>query len=67
MRQVCPKCNGDGFVIDRGEQATAAIFTCGVFPIMDFLCRDGRSDSMYAEECPLCEGDKFVYLGKKGD
>lgn len=53
---ICPKCHGDGVVMDRAAQIAAGLFTLGMVPLLDAAFRDSKRDSDFARRCPVCSG-----------
>ncbi len=59
---VCARCNGEGAIRHRGEQALLGIFTLGIAPVLDLALSDGARDSIFARRCPTCRGAGWVCL-----
>lgn len=55
-RRVCPKCDGEGYLMNRGQQIAAGIISLGMFPLMDALVSNGARESEFSRRCNVCKG-----------
>jgi DnaJ-class molecular chaperone len=53
---VCPKCNGEGYLMNRGQQLALGILTLGFLPLIDAALGAGPRDSMLSRKCNVCSG-----------
>lgn len=52
----CPKCEGEGYLMNRGQQIATGILTLGMWPLMDAAVSNGPRDSMLSRRCNFCGG-----------
>lgn len=60
---VCPKCKGEGYIMNRGQQLAAGIISLGVIPLMDAVLSNGPRESHLSRKCPICKGTGWIALG----
>lgn len=53
---ICPKCDGEGYLMNRGQQIAAGIISLGVFPLIDAAMSNGPKDSGFSRRCNVCGG-----------
>ncbi len=58
--RICPKCDGEGHIKNRGEQVFLGLFTFGLGPAIDAILNPDTKDSVFGRECPLCQGHGFL-------
>ncbi len=59
-RHVCPKCNGEGYLWNRGQQIATGLLTLGMWPLMDIATSNGPKDSLMSRKCNACKGQGWV-------
>ncbi|MBZ9759456.1 hypothetical protein LB553_00955 [Mesorhizobium sp. CA8] len=57
---VCPKCDGEGFLMNRGQQIAAGIISLGLFPLVDAAMSNSVRDSEFSRRCNVCRGHGVV-------
>lgn len=57
---VCPKCKGEGYLWNRGQQVALGIISLGMFPLIDIATSNGPKDSMMSRKCNVCKGQGWV-------
>lgn len=66
IRQViCPKCNGERYVRNRGEQWFFGLFTFGLGPAIDAVVNPDAKDSVFGRKCPTCSGQGFIVMASR--
>lgn len=53
---ICQKCNGEGYLMNRGQQVAAGIISLGIFPLLDAAMSDSVADSEFSRVCNVCKG-----------
>lgn len=59
---VCPRCKGEGYLMNRGQQIALGIFTLGMVPLVDAALSDGPRDSLLSRKCNVCKGRGVVSI-----
>lgn len=57
---VCPKCDGEGFLMNRGQQVAAGIISLGLFPLIDAALSNSARESEFSRRCNVCGGHGVV-------
>lgn len=57
---VCPKCKGDGWVVNHGARVGFGILTLGIGALIDMATTGHPSESMFSYRCTLCKGRGFI-------
>ncbi len=61
---VCPKCDGEGYLMNRGQQVAAGIISFGMFPLIDALTSNGAKESEFSRRCSVCKGHGLVTVDR---
>ena len=59
---ICPRCKGEGYLMNRGQQIAMGIFTFGMAPLMDAATSNGPKDSLFSRPCNICNGGGMRWL-----
>lgn len=62
--QVCPKCDGEGYLMNRGQQFAIGLVTFGMAPLIDAALSNSAQESDFSRECPVCKGSGLVRLDR---
>ena len=57
---LCPKCKGEGVVINRSAQIGSGLLSIGMIPLMDAITSRSPADSLFSYECPVCRGHGWL-------
>lgn len=59
--KICKKCDGEGYIMNRGSQFAAGIISMGIFPLIDAAMSRSKKDSEFSYKCKICNGEGKVY------
>lgn len=59
---LCPKCHGDGYIINQWGRVGFGIVTLGMGALIDIACTSDPSDSMFSYRCRVCKGKGTIDL-----
>lgn len=57
---ICPKCDGEGWLMNRGQQIAAGIFSLGVIPLIDAAMSNTTKNSEFSRRCNVCKGRGII-------
>lgn len=58
--QICLNCEGEGYIMNRGQQIATGILTLGMWPLMDAAMSRGARESDFSRKCKVCNGHGVV-------
>lgn len=57
---ICPKCDGEGYLMNRGQQIAAGIFSLGMIPLVDAAFSNSAKQSDFSRKCNICKGRGLI-------
>ncbi len=65
--RICPKCDGEGYLMNRGQQVAAGIISLGIFPLIDAAFSNSPKDSEFSRRCNVCGGHGVIIIDAAKD